>query len=127
MTVYLDGALIWGNAPGGMGALSVTRLKTAKSQYEDLNESNTYNYPNPFSGETTIRFSLAMAEDVCVRIYDMNGSLVWKKNIEAVKAGINYVSWPGVNNSGERAAEGIYICEVKTVNKRVIMKMALIR
>ena len=92
-----------------------------------LSETTTYNYPNPFSGETTIRFILLTPEEVNVKVYDINDALVWQKNIPiaAAKAGINCLIWPGINDRGENISNGVYILEVavqkKTVRKRIVL------
>ena len=125
VTVYIDGVLTWGTSPGS-GVLSVnSKVTPTPTQVEELSESNTYNYPNPFSGETTIRFSLARAEDVNIYIYDINDNLVWKNSKFNGKVGINTITWSGLNDRGEEVANGVYLLEVsiqkKTVKKKIVL------
>lgn len=128
VTVYVDGTLVWG-IPPGMSALSSVKKNPTPAVDDDLDENNVYNYPNPFSGKTTIRFSIARQEDVSIRIYDMNMKLVWHKTMDALCliAGVNRVEWNGINDYGMQVANGVYICEISTSGKTVRKSMALIR
>jgi hypothetical protein len=123
--VYVGGSLVWGSPPYGASSIHKKPLGPAA----ELADDNCYNYPNPFSGETTIRFSMAKSEDVKIRIYDMNYKPVWNTNISSGKitAGINRITWNGTNDYGNRASNGVYICEVSTGKKVVRKKLTLIK
>jgi hypothetical protein len=131
--VYIDGNLVWGTAPGNVslsGYISSSKSQTiSKTKAEALNEKNCFNYPNPFSGTTAIRFSMDKPGDVKINITDINGKLVWHKSLKAtdVRAGINEVVWKGTNDRGMLVSNGIYGCDVSTGKKSVRKTMALIK
>jgi hypothetical protein len=128
--VYIDGVLAWGYEPGSAGILGITNNKISKKKASaELADDNCYNYPNPFSGVTTIRFSMNDSEDVSIRITDINGRLVWHKLLpgEEVHTGINEIVWNGVNDNNMQISNGIYMCEVATRKKAVRKAMAFIK
>lgn len=94
---------------------------------EAISESNTYNYPNPCVDRTTIRFSLAAPAEVRIIISDLTGKQVWSKTLSAAetRAGINNVEWNVVNDSGIRAANGVYLLNVFAGDKAITKKIAV--
>jgi flagellar hook assembly protein FlgD len=70
-------------------------------------------YPNPFSKETTIGFSLNASEKVSVSIYNELGQLV--KNLlneNSMNSGKFQVIWDGMDNSGANASNGTYFYKI---------------
>lgn len=74
------------------------------------------NYPNPYNpnaGLTTIGYVLSKPANISLRIFDIAGNLVAKKdfaaNEEGGKAGYNQVSWDGKTEGGAIVGNGIYI------------------
>lgn len=69
-------------------------------------------YPNPFSGETTIEFSLNQAGNVVFEIFNING----QKLVEIVRpnqsCGANSLIWNGKSDSGKSVSAGIYFCRI---------------
>jgi hypothetical protein len=96
---------------------------------EELSEKNTYNYPNPCSGPTTIRFALAAPEDVKLVIFDANGHLVWHKELSAasVIGGVNHITWELLNDNGMQVANGVYGLKVITGSKVINKKIAVVK
>ena len=71
-------------------------------------------YPNPFSKETTIEFSLNTPEKVSVSIYNELGQLVKTLlNENSVNYGKFQVIWDGTDNSGANATNGTYFYKIK--------------
>ncbi|HRU38841.1 MAG TPA: FG-GAP-like repeat-containing protein [Candidatus Goldiibacteriota bacterium] len=110
----------------------VKALSTAESKIEfaeEMNEANTYNYPNPCSDKTTIRFSLAAPADVKIMITDLSGKPVWTKSLAAkdTRPGINNVDWNVVNDNNRPAANGVYLLNVFAGDKTVTKKIAVVR
>ncbi len=64
--------------------------------------------PNPLSGNTTLRFSLAEPEDVRLAIYDQRGRLVRSMMDGHRSAGEYAVDWDGRDDKGQRNAAGLY-------------------
>ena len=96
---------------------------------EDLNNESVYNYPNPFSSTTTLRFELASPKEITVMITDMNGKPVWHRTLSQseTNAGVNRLLWNGVNDNGASAANGTYIMRVNSANRSVCKKIALLK
>lgn len=82
-------------------------------------------FPNPFSPDgdgvddfTEIVYELNKSSDMIIYIYDLNGDVVWRKDIakgdQGGRAGVNRVVWNGeaTFGRGEVLSNGIYICHV---------------
>lgn len=96
---------------------------------EEMSESNTYNFPNPCSGPTTIRFSLYEPVDVSIRIYDINDRMVWSRSLNSalVYSGVNYVKWDLQNDEGIEVSNGIYFLVIQANDRIVRKKIAVIK
>jgi hypothetical protein len=81
------------------GVRSAERIATGFTLYQ--------NYPNPFNPVTTIRFDLAKAGNITLRIYDITGRVVETLINGRMGAGTYAVDWqaPGF-------ASGIYLCRL---------------
>ena len=81
------------------------------------------NYPNPFDGSTTIKYTVERPTQVRLSVYDLSGRevkvLVNRPHVE----GTYQVEWSGTNNGGEEMPAGIYIYKVQTDNKTMTRKM----
>jgi hypothetical protein len=126
--IYVDGQLVAGVLPG-MSASEVSKYPVEMSGFAPLAKNNTFNYPNPASKSTSIRFSLAKAEDVEIIISDSNGTPVWTRNFPAndVKPGINSFIWNLKNDSGLVVANGVYIMKVSIIDCTVTNKIVIIK
>ncbi len=129
MTMYSNGALIWGTEPGGMGAQSVSKYKNVPGLADSMSEENVYSYPNPSAGRVTIKFSAVEPEDVKILITDIAGNVVYRKMLNAseVSKGVNGVVWNGVNENGRNVANGVYLLIVQAEGRKVIKKIAIIK
>lgn len=75
-------------------------------------------YPNPFCRETTIEFSLNKTEKVSISVYNELGQLIKTLVIEnSVNPGKFKLVWDGTDNSGSKAANGIYLYSISNQNK----------
>jgi flagellar hook assembly protein FlgD len=102
----------------------------------DLYISDVYNYPNPFSSNTTFTFqknSVNSPVDVDIKIYSVAGRLI--RNLEAKNLADNFikVNWDGFDQDGNPIANGTYLYKliVKSTdgayNKSVLGKLAIVR
>jgi hypothetical protein len=65
------------------------------------------NYPNPFNGSTTIRFSLPEPGRVSLKIYDLLGNEI-DSIVEGYKsAGVHFIQW-----NGDGQASGAYVLKI---------------
>jgi hypothetical protein len=85
------------------------------------------NAPNPFADETTMRYQLSAAANVSLKIYNITGQLV-KTLVDSRQAsGVHSVRWNGNDDRGQRAATGVYLCQLKAGGRSVAKRMVLIR
>ena len=80
------------------------------------------NWPNPFNGETKIRFSLPSPERVRIAVYDILGRQVALLLDEERRAGVFDVYW-----KPERLASGIYFARLEAGTTRHTRKMLLLK
>ena len=83
--------------------------------------------PNPFNPRTEIRFSLAVAQIVSLRIYNARGELVRRLADEAFDAGEHAVVWDGRNERGQGLASGVYIARFQAGNMVTTRRLTLVR
>ncbi|MEN8006130.1 MAG: FlgD immunoglobulin-like domain containing protein [Candidatus Krumholzibacteriota bacterium] len=85
-------------------------------------------YPNPFNPLTRIRFELAQATAVDLRIYDMQGRLVRVLLAEKlVEPGVYEAEWDGRDGRGARVATGVYLYRLVTDNFSGSKRMTLVK
>lgn len=69
-------------------------------------------YPNPFRGDTTIRFRLARSEQVSVRLFDVRGRLIRRLQDGPMTEGSQSVRWDGLDDAGRAVSSGVYFYQV---------------
>jgi len=86
------------------------------------------NSPNPFSGSTTISFSIpGGSRDAHVAIYNVNGQVVKTLVDGTVGSSGTSVVWDGRDARGTSVAPGIYFCELSAGGASVFKKMVVAR
>ena len=80
-------------------------------------------YPNPFSNETNINFSLASSGNVNVSIHDMTGREVAELANGVMAAGDHLITW----EAGSEVPNGIYFCTISTAGHKLTQKVMLAR
>jgi len=85
------------------------------------------NNPNPFNPMTRIRFGLAAAGRVSIRIYDVSGRLIRALVDEERSAGRYEARWDGRDSRGRPVASGIYFCRMTAGDFKETRKLALLR
>jgi hypothetical protein len=88
--------------------------------------SLSQNYPNPFNPQTNIRFSVPVACDVKVAIYNILGARI-RTFEKRCGPGTYTFGWDGKNSSGEDVASGVYFYKLSAGNYQETRKMVLIR
>lgn len=81
---------------------------------------NVSNYPNPFSGHTTIQFQLPSKEFVSVNVFDQTGRKVVTLINKVLSSGLQTVDF-----DGSSLPEGMYFYTVKAGNYSSTQKMIL--
>ncbi len=117
-----------GASPGVVKAASLVKNVSTPTP-EAMNINNTYNFPNPCSSQTTIRFSLSTPTNVNIGIYDINGHKIWSKSLSeaSVNSGVNYIIWNLRNDQGMEISNGVYLLAIQAEDKTVRKKIAVIR
>jgi agmatine deiminase len=85
------------------------------------------NYPNPFTGNTTIRFALPRQEKITLEIYDLQGMKICSFKDHQGMKGTNLVSWNGCTDEGKICPSGIYFIRLVSEEKILTRRMVLIR
>ena len=85
------------------------------------------NYPNPFNPETTISYSLSVASNLRVNIYNIRGQKI-KTLINGYQAAGNHqVIWDGMDENGKYVSSGIYFYKMEADDFSQIKKMVLMK
>ncbi|MEW5993523.1 MAG: T9SS type A sorting domain-containing protein, partial [Candidatus Zixiibacteriota bacterium] len=79
------------------------------------------NYPNPFNPATTISFSLPVASDYELTIYNVNGQVV-KSFVGKHDAGVVEISWEAGSH-----ASGVYFYKLIAGSYSATKKMVLLK
>ncbi len=85
------------------------------------------NYPNPFNSTTEIHFNLADPGQVKVEIFDISGRLVKTLADDHYPAGPHTLNWDSRNEYSDKIASGTYLYRLKTADKTIVKKMALLK
>jgi hypothetical protein len=79
-------------------------------------------YPNPFNPETTIRFSLPVAEQVKVQVYDALGQRVATLVDGYRSAGTHHVRF-----AASHLGSGYYFFRIETSDQALVRRMLLLK
>jgi len=85
------------------------------------------NYPNPFNPKTTIRYSLAVPNEVRLGIYNLKGQLVKELVREHLPAGDHQSVWDGSDSAGKQVGSGIYLYRLQSGDYSKTLKMILVK
>lgn len=84
--------------------------------------------PNPFNPRTEIRWELAAAGLVEVRVHDARGRLVWSDGGRRLAAGPGRAAWDGRDLTGRSAAAGTYLARLVVDGRPAgTVKLSLVR
>jgi len=90
---------------------------------QPVSDFNLYqNYPNPFNPTTNIMFSIANAQHVSLKVYDVLGKEIEVLLDEEMNAG-NYI----VNFDGSELSSGVYLYKLVAGNRSETKKMLLMK
>ena len=85
------------------------------------------NYPNPFSGRTTLEYALPEGADVRLEVYDVLGRRVRVLEQGTQRAGFHQVQWDGRNSAGQPVASGLYLLRLEAMGAVKTQKITLVR
>lgn len=87
----------------------------------------TSNYPNPFTNQTTIYYTLPIDCNVNLAIYNSAGRQVRSLIFHYKQAGNYQVFWDGKDNNGQNLENGIYFYKLNAGDYSVMKKVILSR
>ncbi|MBU2494529.1 MAG: T9SS type A sorting domain-containing protein [Bacteroidetes bacterium] len=98
-------------------------------QLDELPTSYTLsqNYPNPFNPTTNIRYSVPVASNVSLKIFNTNGEEVSEIVNQYMGAGTFEASWNGTNSRGAKVASGAYIYTLRAGDFVQTKKMIMLK
>jgi len=85
--------------------------------------SFTQGFPNPFTDKFQIDYSISENQDVDISIYNCFGQKVSSLVNNSHSIGDYTITWDGTDTNGNNVASGIYFCQIKSKNGRVIKKV----
>ncbi|HHE37336.1 MAG TPA: T9SS type A sorting domain-containing protein [Candidatus Cloacimonetes bacterium] len=85
------------------------------------------NYPNPFTGLTTISLSLPEDSKAELSIYNLKGQKVKTLSSGDMSKGDQQITWDGTNDNSKPVSSGIYMYRLDIPNKSVSRKLLLMR
>jgi hypothetical protein len=111
--------LVVGNEPfvANGGRLPALPIRTCLHQ----------NHPNPFNPATIIRYEIAKASHVSIRIFNVSGARVRDLYSGFRPPGVYEVGWDARNETGLAVATGIYFCRFEAGRTIETRKMLLIK
>ncbi len=84
-------------------------------------------YPNPFNPSTKVDVSLSAVKNADIRIFDINGSEVYKIFTGDLSAGSHTFEWNAIDNSGSAVNSGVYFMKFDIGGKIETRKLVLIK
>ncbi|MDX9856310.1 MAG: LamG-like jellyroll fold domain-containing protein [candidate division Zixibacteria bacterium] len=85
------------------------------------------NYPNPFNPSTQISFTVPVAQDVRLDIFNVLGQRVTTLVDGRVEAGGHIVTWDGRDQSGSLVSSGVYFYRLQSSEFAETRKMMLLK
>jgi hypothetical protein len=105
--------LAWANTLNGEQDVYYGRITPQIVGISDKQEQAVHfsltSYPNPFKGNTTIRYNLPANDNVSLGIYDVFGKEVKNLLNEAQQAGLHNLTF-----NADNLTEGIYFCRIQS-------------
>jgi len=81
------------------------------------------NYPNPFTTNTRIEYSIAKNAPVKMEIYNLKGQKVATWNLPQQSAGKHDLQWDGKDAKGNPVSSGVYLYRLQTGNETFTRRM----
>ncbi|MBU1355460.1 MAG: Ig-like domain-containing protein [Candidatus Edwardsbacteria bacterium] len=83
--------------------------------------------PNPMTSGTTIRFSLPASAQVSLEVFNVLGQKVTTLANGKLAAGYHTINWNGTDRNGAKLASGVYIYQLRTMDKTLTKRMTILR
>jgi len=84
-------------------------------------------YPNPFTDETTISYSVKAAAPVRLEIFNLKGQKLTSIFTGNKTQGSYTATWNGTNDKGRAVSKGVYLCKLSSDKGNLIKKLILLK
>jgi len=122
--------LSWANTLNGGQDVYYSHIIPSTIGVDDITANADFfsisNYPNPFSDETTISFSLKNKTRISIEILDLMGNKVKNLFNSNLEEGKHNISWNGSNDFGNKLTSGFYLYRIEAGNHTITKKMLLL-
>ena len=96
------------------------------SEVEYLSQKILDSYPNPFTGNTTLKFFVEKKSNISLKIYNIHGELIQPlADDNCYTEGIYEITWDGNNEEGNPVPAGIYFGVLQSQNSVFSHKLIL--
>jgi hypothetical protein len=85
------------------------------------------NRPDPFSGTTSIAFSLDRETSASLRIFDISGTLIRTLVDARLPAGSHQAVWDGLDDRGKATPQGLYFYRLEAEGRSITKKAIFLR
>jgi len=96
---------------------------TSVTENTDNSSFQAKAFPNPFTGETTIKYVLPEATNVNVSIFSLEGVQLATLTDGRETQGIHQIKWAPGQNGISKTAGGVYLCKITASNKCTVLKL----
>ncbi|OGF04449.1 MAG: hypothetical protein A2509_11815 [Candidatus Edwardsbacteria bacterium RIFOXYD12_FULL_50_11] len=83
--------------------------------------------PNPMTTGTAIRFSLPASAQASLEVFNVLGQKVTTLANGKLDAGHHTANWDGTDRHGAKLASGVYIYQLRTMNKTLTKRITILR
>jgi len=98
---------------------------------EGIDEVNNDAYlaamPNPFSGSTTVSFSLLSPQKVSLRIFDVEGRLIHTLANDIMSEGPHLLRWDARDENGIEIPAGIYFLKIENTSESEMVRLIVMK
>lgn len=91
----------------------ITGVEEPRNTGLPVDYSLKQNYPNPFNPSTKIEYSLPVASNVTITVYNLLGEVVNTLVSKQMNAGYHAISWNSNDIHGTKVGSGVYFYELK--------------
>jgi photosystem II stability/assembly factor-like uncharacterized protein len=118
-----NGAIIHTANGGATQVIEGSKARNVVSTFSGL-----HNYPNPFNGQTVVKFFVHKDTEMgSLEVYDILGRKVFEASLQSLHLGLNSFVWDGKNMRGGDLSSGVFLCRVTMASHSLVKKMLLIR
>jgi hypothetical protein len=82
-------------------------------------------YPNPFTDQANLMFSLGSEQRVTIRVYDLHGNVVSRLDEQVLGMGRHKVTWKGTSETGNPVPHGFYV--IRVIGEKEYLQKTVIR